>query len=98
MVTLSGPLVRGIAKGALLVSLCGLDFTYANDRNKAELQRKARERMARRRAGLKKSDEAWAAYTAKAREDAARYRAQHAEQLAENQRVYRGRCVTVGKY
>ncbi|KAJ7020588.1 hypothetical protein C8F04DRAFT_1196497 [Mycena alexandri] len=61
------------------------------ERNKAELQRKARERMARRRARLKESDETWSAYTAKARENAARYRAQHAEELAESQRVYRGR-------
>ncbi|KAJ7699816.1 hypothetical protein B0H16DRAFT_1484090 [Mycena metata] len=46
--------------------------TERHGRNKLELQRKARERMAKRRAELKKSDEAWAAYTAKAREDAAR--------------------------
>ncbi|KAJ7018307.1 hypothetical protein C8F04DRAFT_1277834 [Mycena alexandri] len=61
------------------------------ERNKAALQKKARERMARRRAELKKSDEAWEAYTVKARADAARYRAQNAKQLADNQRIYRGR-------
>ncbi|KAJ7039009.1 hypothetical protein C8F04DRAFT_1255169 [Mycena alexandri] len=61
------------------------------ERNKTELQRKARERMARRRAELKKSDEAWASYRAKAQEDAARYRARHAEDLALNQCSYRSR-------
>ncbi|KAJ7028208.1 hypothetical protein C8F04DRAFT_1188890 [Mycena alexandri] len=59
--------------------------------NKLELQRKARERMAKRRAKLKKSEEAWCAYTAKAREHAARYRASHAAELALGQVAYRAR-------
>ncbi|KAJ7026232.1 hypothetical protein C8F04DRAFT_1268408 [Mycena alexandri] len=53
------------------------------ERNKDDLRRKARERMARRRAELKTSEDAWAEYTARARKDAARYRAQHAAELAE---------------
>ncbi|KAJ7019134.1 hypothetical protein C8F04DRAFT_1198070 [Mycena alexandri] len=61
------------------------------ERNKLELQRKARERMAKRRAKLKKSEEAWCAYTAKAREHAARYRASHAAELALGQVAYRAR-------
>ncbi|KAJ7045339.1 hypothetical protein C8F04DRAFT_1248758 [Mycena alexandri] len=69
----------------------GLSHSRLTTRNKTELQRKARERMARRRAELKKSDEAWASYRAKAQEDAARYRAQHAEDLALNQCSYRSR-------
>ncbi|KAJ7021716.1 hypothetical protein C8F04DRAFT_1195187 [Mycena alexandri] len=61
------------------------------ERNKLELQRKARERMAKRRAKLKKSEEAWCAYTAKAREHAVRYRASHAAELALDQVAYRAR-------
>ncbi|KAJ7043424.1 hypothetical protein C8F04DRAFT_1250864 [Mycena alexandri] len=61
------------------------------ERNKSELQRKARERMAKRRAELRKSEEAWAAYTEKARQDAARYRAINAETLAGNQVAYRAK-------
>ncbi|KAJ7038839.1 hypothetical protein C8F04DRAFT_1179504 [Mycena alexandri] len=64
------------------------------ERNKAELQLKARQRMAKRRAELKKSEEAWAAYTARARQDNARYRESNREKLAENERVRRGRrCI-----
>ncbi|KAJ7750613.1 hypothetical protein B0H16DRAFT_1724542 [Mycena metata] len=59
------------------------------ERNKAELQRKARQRMATRRAELKMNDEAWAAYRAKAREDGARFRGRHAPDLALNQVTYR---------
>ncbi|KAJ7018736.1 hypothetical protein C8F04DRAFT_1277259 [Mycena alexandri] len=61
------------------------------ERNKSELQRKARERMAKRRAELKKSEETWAAYTAKAREDAARYRSANAEALALGQAARRAK-------
>ncbi|KAJ7015992.1 hypothetical protein C8F04DRAFT_1203936 [Mycena alexandri] len=61
------------------------------ERNKDDLRRKARERMAKRRAELKNSEEAWAAYTAKAREDSARYRSAHAETLAQNQAAYRAK-------
>ncbi|KAJ7702511.1 hypothetical protein B0H16DRAFT_1483205 [Mycena metata] len=59
------------------------------ERNKAELQRKARQRMATRRAELKMNDEAWAVYRATAREDGARFRARHAPDLALNQVTYR---------
>ncbi|KAJ7770676.1 hypothetical protein B0H16DRAFT_1715333 [Mycena metata] len=69
---------------------CAASLRY-RERNKLELQRKARERMAKRRAELKKSEEAWAAYTAKAREDSARYRSIHAETLAQNQAAYRAK-------
>ncbi|KAJ7017199.1 hypothetical protein C8F04DRAFT_1279813 [Mycena alexandri] len=58
-------------------------------RNKAELQRKARERMAKRRARLKDSGEGWAAYTEKARQEGARYRQKNAEDLALNQSARR---------
>ncbi|KAJ7015978.1 hypothetical protein C8F04DRAFT_1283409 [Mycena alexandri] len=61
------------------------------ERNKAELQRKARERMANHRAKLKQSKDGWAAYAAKAREDAARYRALNAEALAMNQAARRAK-------
>ncbi|KAJ7025059.1 hypothetical protein C8F04DRAFT_1269666 [Mycena alexandri] len=61
------------------------------ERNKAELRRKARERMAKRRLELRKSEEAWSSYSAKAREDSARYRALHAEELAANQASYRAK-------
>ncbi|KAJ7041707.1 hypothetical protein C8F04DRAFT_1176800 [Mycena alexandri] len=61
------------------------------ERNKAELQCKARERMAKRRAELKKSEEAWVTYTAKAREDAARYRSANAEALALDQAARRAK-------
>ncbi|KAJ7038450.1 hypothetical protein C8F04DRAFT_1256034 [Mycena alexandri] len=59
--------------------------------NKLELRQKVRERMAKHRAQLKALEKTWAAYTAKAHEDAARYRAQHAEELALNQAAYRAR-------
>ncbi|KAJ7734674.1 hypothetical protein B0H16DRAFT_1467520 [Mycena metata] len=62
------------------------------ERNKAELQRKAREHMDKRRAQLKQSGDAWAAYTEKAREESARYRQKHAEDLALNQ------CARRAKY
>ncbi|KAJ7015981.1 hypothetical protein C8F04DRAFT_1203971 [Mycena alexandri] len=87
----SARLRRVIVNGAPLASFLGvleIDFTT---RNQLELRQKARERMAKRRAKLKMSEEAWTAYTAKAREDAARYRAQHAEELALNQAAYRAR-------
>ncbi|KAJ7026647.1 hypothetical protein C8F04DRAFT_1267868 [Mycena alexandri] len=61
------------------------------ERNKVELKRKARERMAKRRTELKKSEEAWAAYSAKAREDAARYRAVNAKSLAVDQAARRAK-------
>ncbi|KAJ7017232.1 hypothetical protein C8F04DRAFT_1200820 [Mycena alexandri] len=61
------------------------------ERNKVELKRKARERMAKRRAELKKSEEAWAAYSAKAREAAARYRAVNAKSLAVDQAARRSK-------
>ncbi|KAJ7763863.1 hypothetical protein B0H16DRAFT_1718501 [Mycena metata] len=66
------------------------------ERNKAELQRKARERMAKRRARLKQSGDAWAAYTEKAREESARYRQKHAEDLALNQCARRAKA-TIAK-
>lgn len=51
--------------------------------------------MAKRRAELRKSEEAWAAYTEKARQDAARYRAINAETLAGNQVAYRAKYVAL---
>ncbi|KAJ7185941.1 hypothetical protein C8R46DRAFT_1208045 [Mycena filopes] len=62
------------------------------ERNKLELLRKARERMAKRRAKLKESEEAWAAYTAKAREESARYRQLNADALAMNQASRRAKA------
>ncbi|KAJ7153783.1 hypothetical protein C8R46DRAFT_1228073 [Mycena filopes] len=61
------------------------------ERNKEELRRKARERMAKRRAKLKESEEAWSAYTAKAREESARYRKLNARDLALNQATRRAK-------
>lgn len=89
----SEPQVRGIVRGAPLVAPSGLSHSRSTSRNKAELQRKARQRMATRRAELKMNDEAWAAYRAKAREDGARFRGRHAPDLALNQVTYRSRCV-----
>ncbi|KAJ7021124.1 hypothetical protein C8F04DRAFT_1195806 [Mycena alexandri] len=66
------------------LSCAAFGLTWAT-RNKAELQRKACERMAKRRAQLKESGESWAAYTEKVREESARYRQKHAEDLALNQ-------------
>ncbi|KAJ7025852.1 hypothetical protein C8F04DRAFT_1268836 [Mycena alexandri] len=71
-------------------------WTWAS-RNKAELQRKARERMAARRVVLKQSEEGWAAYSAKAREQSARYRKQNAEALALGQRARRAKA-TIAKH
>ncbi|KAJ7730569.1 hypothetical protein B0H16DRAFT_1469540 [Mycena metata] len=63
------------------------------ERNKVELRRKARERMAKHWAQLKQLGEAWAAYTAKAREDSAQYRLLNAEMLASNQAAYRTKYI-----
>ncbi|KAJ7036052.1 hypothetical protein C8F04DRAFT_1258425 [Mycena alexandri] len=60
-------------------------------KNKPELQRKARERMARRRAKLRASPELDAQYKATAREDSARYRAAHGAALAVKQRERRSK-------
>ncbi|KAJ7765191.1 hypothetical protein B0H16DRAFT_1454371 [Mycena metata] len=83
-------LAGGVMKGKVSDPQRAASSRY-RERNKVELQRKARERMAKRRAELKKSEETWAAYTAKAREDSARYRSLNAETLALNQAAYRAK-------
>ncbi|KAJ7711073.1 hypothetical protein B0H16DRAFT_1480623 [Mycena metata] len=68
-----------------------VDFIQREARNKTELQRKARERMAKRQVQLKAFKDDWAAYNAKAREDHARYREAHRETLVQNEQARRAK-------
>ncbi|KAJ6514837.1 hypothetical protein C8R47DRAFT_1063623 [Mycena vitilis] len=66
------------------------------ERNAEELRRKARERMARRRAMLRVSTEAQAEYGAKALEYSARFRAEHGPELRHKARQRRAK-VSIAK-
>ncbi|KAJ7773778.1 hypothetical protein B0H14DRAFT_2632100 [Mycena olivaceomarginata] len=91
----SDPLHAGVSLTPVLPPMVALELSKREAqaryraRNQEELQRKAREAMARRRALLQQSDTNQARYAA--REEAARYRAKNRDILAQKARVRRAR-------